>query len=71
MKNHVNGLAYRDGKIIAVPQGYIHDTKEALDEYKKQYSDYWNQVLGGFGDGEIEFTETDFADADTKEDEMG
>jgi hypothetical protein len=71
LKNHVNGLAYRDGKIIAVPQGYIHDTKEALDEYKKQYSDYWNQVLGGFGDGEIEFTETDFADADTKEDEMG
>lgn len=68
LKNHVNGLAYRDGKIIAVPQGYIHDTKEALDEYKKQYSDYWNQVLGGFGDGDIEFTETDFTDA--KDDEM-
>jgi hypothetical protein len=68
LKNHVNGLAYRDGKIIAVPQGYIHDTKEALDEYKKQYSDYWNQVLGGFGEGDIEFTETDFADA--KDDEM-
>ena len=67
MKNHVNGLAYRDGKIIAVPQGYIHDTKEALDDYKKNYSDYWNKVLREFGEGEIEFTETDFADANDED----
>ena len=56
VKNHMSGLSYKDGKIIAVPQGYIEDTKEALEEYKKQYSDYWNGILSGTG--EIDFTET-------------
>ena len=46
LKNHVNGLGYKDGKIIAVPQGYIEDTKEALDNYKKEYSEYWATKLG-------------------------
>lgn len=57
LKNHVNGLGYKDSKLIAVPQGYIADTKEALDEYKKQYSQYWNAILGG--DGEIKLEESD------------
>jgi hypothetical protein len=61
LKNHINGLAYKDGKIIAVPQGFIDDTKEALDEYKKRYSDYWNKILGGSGDLELsESTSEDF-----------
>lgn len=50
LKNHVNGIAYKDGKIIAVPQGFIDDTKESLDEYKKEYSEYWNKILGNDGD---------------------
>jgi hypothetical protein len=50
LKNHVNGIAYKDGKIIAVPQGYISDTKEALDKYKKEYSGYWNAILSGTGE---------------------
>ncbi len=50
MKNHVNGLGYSDGKIIAVPQGYISDTKEALENYKKEFSQYWNAVLTGIGE---------------------
>ena len=50
MKNHVNGLSYKDGKILAVPQGYIKDDKSAIDKYKKDYSDYWNKKLGGEGD---------------------
>jgi hypothetical protein len=62
LKNHVNGLAYKDGKIIAVPQGFINDTKEALDEYKKQYSDYWNKILGGSGDFEISESTVDDMD---------
>lgn len=56
IKNHVNGLQYKDGKIIVTPHGYIDDTKEALDEYKKQYSDYWNAILSGTG--EMTFGET-------------
>jgi hypothetical protein len=50
LKNHVNGIQFKDGKIIAVPQGYIDDTKEALEEYKKQYSQYWNAILSGTGE---------------------
>lgn len=50
LKNHVNGLAYKDGRIIAVPQGFIDDTKESLDQYKKDYSDYWNKILGTEGE---------------------
>lgn len=46
LKNHVNGLGYKDGKIIAVPHGYIADTKDALEKYKKEYSDYWVTKLG-------------------------
>ena len=62
LKNHINGLAYKDGKIIAVPQGFINDTKEDLDEYKKQYSDYWNKILGGSGD--FELSESTIEDTD-------
>jgi hypothetical protein len=53
LKNHVNGLAFKDGKIIAVPQGYIADTKEALEDYKKENSQYWNAILSGSGEIEI------------------
>jgi len=56
LKNHVNGIQWKDGKIIAVPQGYISDTKEAIDKYKKEYSQYWNAILSG--DGEITLDET-------------
>jgi hypothetical protein len=47
LKNHVNGLGYKDGKIIAVHNGYISDTKEALEKYKKEYSEYWETKMGG------------------------
>lgn len=50
LKNHVNGIAFKDGKIIAVPQGFINDNKESLDKYKLEYSDYWNKILGGNGE---------------------
>ena len=50
LKNHVNGLGYKDSKLIAVPQGYIPDTKEALEDYKKQYSSYWGAILTGTGE---------------------
>ena len=40
----------KDGKLIAVPQGYIKDDKTAIDKYKKEYSEYWNRILGNEGD---------------------
>lgn len=57
LKNHVNGISFKDTKLIAVPQGFIDDTKEALDEYKKKYSEYWNDLLGKDG-GDIELEES-------------
>ena len=60
LKNHINGLGYKDGKIIATPQGYIADTKEALEEYKKQYSQYWNAILSGTGEITLDETEETF-----------
>ena len=59
LKNHVNGIAYKDGKIIAVPQGFIDDTKESLEEYKKEYSEYWNKILGNEGDIVLNDTPSD------------
>lgn len=59
LKNHVNGIAFKDGKIIAVPQGYIADTKEALEKYKKQYSSYWGAILSGTGELILEETNED------------
>jgi len=55
VKNHINGLSFKDGKVIAVHNGFIDDTKEALDKYKKEYSEYWNKIMGG--DGEITLIE--------------
>ena len=53
LKNHISGIAYQDGKIIATPHGFIPDTKDEVEKYKKQYSQYWNEILGGSGEIEI------------------
>ena len=40
-KNHVTDVS-PDGKIIATGTGFIPDTKEAIEEYKKEHKDGWN-----------------------------
>jgi hypothetical protein len=60
LKNHINGLGYKDGKIIATPQGYIADDKDALEKYKKEYSQYWNAILSGTGELILDETEETF-----------
>ena len=60
LKNHINGLGYKDGKIIATPQGYIADDKDALETYKKEYSQYWNAILSGTGEITLDETEETF-----------
>ncbi len=47
LKNHVNGLGYKDGKIIATPHGYIEDTPDSIKKYKEEYAEYWKDVMGG------------------------
>ena len=60
LKNHINGLGYKDGKIIATPQGYIADDKDALEKYKKEYSQYWNAILSGTGEITLDESEEVF-----------
>jgi hypothetical protein len=62
LKNHVNGLGFKDGKIIAVHNGYISDTKESIDKYKKEYADYWATKMGGNDFSLEESKEPDFED---------
>jgi hypothetical protein len=57
LKNHVNGLGYKDGKIVAVPHGYIEDTPEAVEQYKKQYSSFWKEKLGITGGADFSLEE--------------
>jgi len=62
LKNHVNGLGYKDGKIIAVHNGYISDTKESIDKYKKEYADYWATKMGGNDFSLEDSKESDYED---------
>jgi len=48
--------------IRTVPQGYIEDTKEALEAYKKEYSQYWNGILSGTGEITLEETTDDISE---------
>jgi len=47
LKNHVNGLGYKDGKIIATPHGYIEDTPASINKYKEENAAYWKDIMGG------------------------
>jgi hypothetical protein len=67
LKNHINGIEYKDGKIIAVPQGFISDTKDDIDEYKEKYSEYWNKILGSVG--EMTLTESVKTEGEDEDDD--
>ncbi len=63
LKNHVNGVQFKDGKIVSVPQGFIDDDKDAIEKYKKEFSSYWDRIFGG-ADGEYLISETTTEDED-------
>ena len=44
-KNHINGITTR-GAIVMTTHGFLEDDKKALDNYKKEHSDYWLNTLG-------------------------
>ena len=51
MKNHINGLGYEDGKIIVTPHGFLAgkeaaEEKVSIENYKKEYAEYWKDILG-------------------------
>jgi hypothetical protein len=44
-KNHVNGVTTM-GRVIMTPHGFIEEDPKAINEYKKEHSHEWLQVLG-------------------------
>ena len=55
MKNHINGLGYDDGRIIVTPHGFLAgkdsaEEKASIEAYKKDYADYWKDIIGAEGD---------------------
>lgn len=44
-KNHVNDVTSA-GKVIMTAHGFIDDTKQAIDAYKKEHSKSWLKTLG-------------------------
>lgn len=58
LKNHLNGLGYDDGRIIVTPHGFLSakdtaEEKTSIEKYKKEYAEYWKDVLGVEGDFEL------------------
>ena len=58
LKNHINGLGYDDGKIIVTPHGFLSgkdttEEKASIEKYKKEYADYWKDLLGLEGDFDL------------------
>ena len=55
LKNHLNGLGYDDGRIIVTPHGFLagkdtDEEKKSIEKYKKEYADYWKEIIGTDGD---------------------
>jgi hypothetical protein len=45
-KNHINGVTTR-GKIVMTPHGFIEESPNALNAYKKSRQEEWSNILGG------------------------
>lgn len=58
LKNHINGLGYDDGRIIVTPHGFLAgkesaEEKASIEKYKKEYADYWKDIIGTDGDFDL------------------
>jgi hypothetical protein len=58
LKNHISGLGYDDGKIIVTPHGFLAgkdsiEEKSNIEKYKKEYADYWKDIIGVDGDFDL------------------
>jgi hypothetical protein len=67
LKNHVNGIGYQDGKVIVTPHDFIDDSKEAENEYKAKYADYWINMFIKSGIEEVNENDLNF---DVEESEL-
>ncbi len=59
-KNHITNVT-NEGRIVMTPYGFIHNTPNAIEKYKKQHKHEWISVLG---EGEYETVkEADIAES--------
>lgn len=68
LKNHINGLGFEDGKIIVTPHGFLSgkdttEEKSSIEKYKKEYSEYWKEIIGTDGDFTLKEERDDFLPA--------
>lgn len=74
LKNQIGsgyGGVSMEGELISTPHGFISNTKDAIDKYKKEHLDYFNTQLGS-SDGDfdiIKIKEKVKEDNDDNEDE--
>lgn len=45
VKNHITGISFDAKTIISTPHGFIEDSKESIDEYKKKHLSYFSEIL--------------------------
>jgi hypothetical protein len=57
-KNHITGVTSKGASIMTV-HGFIEDDKKAVDEYKKEHSHEWLQVLGSTDFDVVEETDNE------------
>ena len=58
LKNHINGLGFDDGRIIVTPHGFLagkeaSEEKASIEKYKKEYAEYWKDIIGTDGDFDL------------------
>ena len=58
LKNHINGLGFDDGRIIVTPHGFLAgkettEEKASIEKYKKEYAEYWKDIIGTDGDFDL------------------
>jgi hypothetical protein len=58
LKNHINGLGFDDGRIIVTPHGFLAgkestEEKASIEKYKKEYAEYWKDIIGADGDFDL------------------
>ena len=60
LKNQIGGGfggVSLEGELISTAYGFIENTKEAINDFKKEHLDYFNNLLGEDGDDDFEVIE--------------
>jgi hypothetical protein len=54
VKNHITNVSGSGGKILCTDYGFLENTKEAIDSYKKEHAHEWGMVYDEFMKDEVQ-----------------